>query len=46
MIWDIITLLGLSITTFGLWLIYPPLALIGVGAVLVYIAKRGYKRDS
>ena len=44
MTWDIVALIGLTLATFGLYCIYPPLATIAVGAVLVWIGIRGYRR--
>ena len=46
MIWDATAVVGLALTTFGLWSIYPPAALIAVGVLFVWVAKRGYERET
>ena len=46
MAWDVIAVVGLMLTTIGLWSIHPPVAIIAVGVVLVWVAKRGYERET
>ncbi len=40
---DILVLVGLSSTGYGIWQIYPPAALIAIGCVLFVMGMRGSK---